>query len=49
MIPTMTREEYLEELKVDYILGDISIDPDDPRTTAGLTKEEVAYVRGEKE
>lgn len=43
-----TRQEYIEELRVDYILGNISVDPDDPRTTAGLTEEEVNYIRGEK-
>ena len=41
------RSEYIEELKVLYLLDEISIDPDDPRTTTGLTKKEIAYIRGE--
>lgn len=45
---TIAREEYIEELRISYILGEISIDSDDIRTTAGLTEEEVKYIRGEK-
>lgn len=43
------RKEYLEELRIMYLLGDMSIDNDDPRTTTGLTNDEIAYIRGEKE
>jgi len=48
MIETEPRQEYIEELRVGYLLGDISIDRDDPRTTSGLTEEEVNYITGEK-
>lgn len=42
------REEYIEELRTKFVLGEISIDEDDPRTSYGLTKEEIAKIRGEK-
>lgn len=47
MIPTMDRPEYLEDLRISYLLDELSIDQDDPRTTVGLTNEEIAYIRGE--
>lgn len=42
------RKDYLEELNFQFVMGEISVDPDDPRTTTGLTDAEVAFVRGEK-
>lgn len=45
---TDKRAEYIEELRTRYLLDDITIDPDDPRTTVGLSKEEIKYIRGEK-
>lgn len=38
---------YLRQLHRQFINGEISVDPDDPRTTRGLTPNEVAYIRGE--
>jgi hypothetical protein len=43
----MTHDEYIEELRIKHLLGEVSIDMDDPRTTAGLTAEEIKYIRGE--
>lgn len=38
---------YVHQLRHLYLNGKISIEPDDPRTVAGLTKNEVAFIRGE--
>lgn len=37
----------LEELRQRFLDGEIMVDPDDPRTTRGLTSEEVAFIRSE--
>lgn len=37
----------LEELRIQYVLGELSLDDDDPRTLTAFNEQEAAYIRGE--
>lgn len=37
----------LDDLRTMYILGELNLDYDDPRTLVGYEEQEVAYIRGE--
>lgn len=41
------RLDYIRRMHEAYMDGIAVVDPDDPRTTAGFTDSEVAYIRGE--
>lgn len=43
------RRDYIRKLQLAFRRGEIMVDPDDPRTTRGLSDGEIAFIRGYKD